>query len=58
MSEETELVRRGYNELSYRYRGDEDDDGAYAPWLEELHSRLPPRGDGGHALFWARKPAG
>ncbi|MFD1544868.1 class I SAM-dependent methyltransferase [Nonomuraea guangzhouensis] len=43
MSEETDLVRHGYNELSYLYRGDEDDDGEYAPWLEELHSRLPPR---------------
>ncbi|MEU7838067.1 MULTISPECIES: class I SAM-dependent methyltransferase [unclassified Nonomuraea] len=43
MSEETDLVRRGYDALSYRYRGDEDGDGQYAPWLEELHSRLPPR---------------
>ncbi|MEU4233580.1 class I SAM-dependent methyltransferase [Nonomuraea sp. NPDC026600] len=43
MSEETDLVRHGYNELSSLYRGDEDDDGEYAPWLEQLHSRLPPR---------------
>lgn len=43
MSEESDLVRHGYNELSYLYRGDEDDDGEYATWLEELQSRLPPR---------------
>jgi SAM-dependent methyltransferase len=37
-----EVVRRGYNALSYRYRTDDADDGQYAPWLAELHARLPP----------------
>lgn len=44
MREETDLVRRGYNTLSYRYRGDDADEGGYAPWLEALRSRLPARG--------------
>ncbi|TMR08742.1 class I SAM-dependent methyltransferase [Nonomuraea turkmeniaca] len=43
MSEETDLVRRGYNALSYRYRGDDADESEYAPWLETLQSRLPTR---------------
>ena len=36
-----DLVRKGYNALSYRYRSDDADDGRYAPWLESLHNRLP-----------------
>jgi 2-polyprenyl-3-methyl-5-hydroxy-6-metoxy-1,4-benzoquinol methylase len=43
MSEETDLVRRGYDALSYRYRGDDTDGGEYIPWLEDLRSRLPDR---------------
>ena len=42
-NDDTELVRRGYNALSYRYRADHADDGEYAPWLAELHARLPSR---------------
>jgi SAM-dependent methyltransferase len=36
------MVRRGYDALSYHYRGDDADDGGYAPWLAALHQRLPP----------------
>jgi 2-polyprenyl-3-methyl-5-hydroxy-6-metoxy-1,4-benzoquinol methylase len=43
MSEETDLVRRGYNALSYHYRSDDADEGEYSPWLQTLHSRLPTR---------------
>ncbi len=38
-----DLVRKGYNALSYRYRSDDADDGRYAPWLAALHNRLPAR---------------
>jgi 2-polyprenyl-3-methyl-5-hydroxy-6-metoxy-1,4-benzoquinol methylase len=39
--DEREVVRRGYDALSYRYRSDDADDGGYAPWLADLHARLP-----------------
>ncbi|MFI5906538.1 class I SAM-dependent methyltransferase [Dactylosporangium sp. NPDC051541] len=37
----TELVRRGYDELSGRYRGDDDAPAEYTPWLAELQRLLP-----------------
>jgi 2-polyprenyl-3-methyl-5-hydroxy-6-metoxy-1,4-benzoquinol methylase len=39
--DESELVRRGYDQLSHRYRRDDDEDGHYKPWLADLHRRLP-----------------
>lgn len=39
--DERDLVRRGYDALSYRYRSDDADDGQYGPWLAELDRRLP-----------------
>lgn len=39
--DERDLVRRGYDALSYHYRSDDADDGQYAPWLADLHQRLP-----------------
>src|SRR4051812_26801143 len=44
MSDETDLVRRGYDALSYHYRDDDAGDDEYGPWLDKLASRLPPRG--------------
>jgi SAM-dependent methyltransferase len=41
--DERDLVRRGYNALSYHYRRDDADDGRYAPWLADLRARLPAR---------------
>jgi 2-polyprenyl-3-methyl-5-hydroxy-6-metoxy-1,4-benzoquinol methylase len=38
-----EVVRRGYDELSYRYRGDHDDPAEYGPWLTDLMRRLPAK---------------
>ncbi|MGA3524945.1 class I SAM-dependent methyltransferase [Melissospora conviva] len=35
------MVRRGYDALSYHYRADDAGDGQYAPWLADLHRRLP-----------------
>jgi 2-polyprenyl-3-methyl-5-hydroxy-6-metoxy-1,4-benzoquinol methylase len=40
--DQADLVRRGYDELSYRYRADDADPAGYAPWLERLLSLLPP----------------
>lgn len=37
----TELVRRGYDSVSYRYRGDDDNPAEYTPWLTNLQRRLP-----------------
>jgi len=36
-----ERVRRGYNALSMRYRGDDADAGQYRPWIAELLALLP-----------------
>ncbi|GIJ09742.1 class I SAM-dependent methyltransferase [Micromonospora andamanensis] len=40
-SDERDLVRRGYDALSYRYRADDAVAGQYAPWLADLDRRLP-----------------
>jgi 2-polyprenyl-3-methyl-5-hydroxy-6-metoxy-1,4-benzoquinol methylase len=37
----TELVRRGYDAASYRYRRDDDNPTEYATWLTTLQQRLP-----------------
>jgi SAM-dependent methyltransferase len=42
--EERDLVRRGYDALSYRYRSDDAAEGKYAPWLADLQARLPAAG--------------
>jgi 2-polyprenyl-3-methyl-5-hydroxy-6-metoxy-1,4-benzoquinol methylase len=43
-ADETDLVRRGYDELSYLYRADDAHSGRYAPWIAELAARLPAGG--------------
>ncbi len=40
----SDLVRRGYDALSYHYRTDDADEGQYAAWLADLRARLPNRG--------------
>ena len=40
--DERDVVRRGYDALSYFYRSDDAVDGEYAPWLADMHRRLPP----------------
>jgi 2-polyprenyl-3-methyl-5-hydroxy-6-metoxy-1,4-benzoquinol methylase len=35
-----DLVRRGYDALSWHYRADDADDGPYGPWLAVLRERL------------------
>ena len=42
--DESDLVRKGYDALSYRYRADDADEGRYAPWLAVLRARLPAGG--------------
>jgi 2-polyprenyl-3-methyl-5-hydroxy-6-metoxy-1,4-benzoquinol methylase len=39
--DESDLVRRGYDALSYHYRSDDAGEAGYAPWLAELRARLP-----------------
>lgn len=39
-----EIVRTGYDVLSYRYRADEADAGQYGPWLRRLVELLPAGG--------------
>ncbi|MGN9788948.1 hypothetical protein ACTMTF_46670 [Nonomuraea sp. ZG12] len=41
MSEQTDLVRRGYDALSYRYRGD-DTDGANTPLGWRISALVSP----------------
>jgi ubiquinone/menaquinone biosynthesis C-methylase UbiE len=40
---QSELVRHGYDVLSYHYRSDDAGDGQYRPWLADLSARLPSR---------------
>jgi 2-polyprenyl-3-methyl-5-hydroxy-6-metoxy-1,4-benzoquinol methylase len=42
--DESDLVRRGYDALSYHYRSDDAEEDEYAPWLAELRARLPAGG--------------
>ena len=42
--DESDLVRRGYDALSYHYRSDDAGEGEYAPWLAGLRARLPAGG--------------
>jgi 2-polyprenyl-3-methyl-5-hydroxy-6-metoxy-1,4-benzoquinol methylase len=39
-----EIVRRGYDALSYRYRADDAGQGHYAAWLTTLRRRVPAGG--------------
>jgi SAM-dependent methyltransferase len=39
-----EIVRRGYDALSYRYRGDAEEPAWYATWLGQLRERVPAGG--------------
>lgn len=41
VGDEGDLVRRGYDALSYQYRSDDAGEAEYAPWLAELRARLP-----------------
>jgi SAM-dependent methyltransferase len=41
--QQVELVRRGYDAVSERYRGDDDRPPEYTAWLRSLSPRLPPR---------------
>jgi SAM-dependent methyltransferase len=43
--DQREVVRRGYDALSYHYRRDDADDGQYGPWLCDLLRRLPTPAD-------------
>jgi 2-polyprenyl-3-methyl-5-hydroxy-6-metoxy-1,4-benzoquinol methylase len=43
--EPAEAVRRGYNAVSYRYRGDNDNPTDYLAWLSTLQQRLPAAAD-------------
>lgn len=40
-----EVVRRGYDLISYRYRADDEVPPAYAGWIDGLRHRLPARAD-------------
>jgi SAM-dependent methyltransferase len=42
--DERDLVRRGYDALSYHYRSDDAAEGRYAPWLADLRARLSAGG--------------
>jgi 2-polyprenyl-3-methyl-5-hydroxy-6-metoxy-1,4-benzoquinol methylase len=42
--DESDLVRPGYDALSYHYRSDDAEEGRYAPWLAGLRDGLPAGG--------------
>jgi 2-polyprenyl-3-methyl-5-hydroxy-6-metoxy-1,4-benzoquinol methylase len=39
-----DVVRRGYDALSYRHRGDSEEPEPYATWLAQLRERVPAGG--------------
>jgi SAM-dependent methyltransferase len=43
--DQRDLVRRGYDALSYHYRDDDAAGGHYTPWLDELLAKLPAGAD-------------
>jgi 2-polyprenyl-3-methyl-5-hydroxy-6-metoxy-1,4-benzoquinol methylase len=45
MNDPREMVRRGYDAVSYQYRRDDADEGRYAPWIAGLCERVPARAD-------------
>jgi hypothetical protein len=62
-----DVVRRGYDALDHWLGGDAPmwwshaDAATYRAWIEQaglpvVAQELVPEGDGGHALFWARRP--
>jgi SAM-dependent methyltransferase len=44
MDPSKDIVRRGYDALSYLYRGDTEEPELYATWLAELQERVPAGG--------------
>jgi SAM-dependent methyltransferase len=44
-ADQADLVRAGYDALSYRYRADDAEPGEYGPWVERLLRLLPPAAD-------------
>jgi SAM-dependent methyltransferase len=44
-ADQVDLVRQGYDALSYRYRADDAEPGGYGPWVERLLRLLPPAAD-------------
>lgn len=55
-----DVVRRGYDAVSHRYRGDDDAPAEYVAWTDELGKDMPPGGrlllTAGHAFFSAHRP--
>lgn len=43
MTDPTEIVRRGYDAISHRYRQDDESPAEYLDWLAALRDRLPER---------------
>jgi SAM-dependent methyltransferase len=43
VTDPAEIVRRGYDAVSHRYRGDDDAPAEYLEWLAALRSQLPER---------------
>jgi 2-polyprenyl-3-methyl-5-hydroxy-6-metoxy-1,4-benzoquinol methylase len=39
-----DVVRRGYDVLSWRYRGDDEFPQRYGPWVERVLNDIPTRG--------------
>ncbi|MEC3979272.1 class I SAM-dependent methyltransferase [Amycolatopsis sp. H20-H5] len=44
MTDPKDIVRYGYDALSYRYREDDAEEGDYAPWIVQLRERVPAGG--------------
>ena len=44
VTDPVDIVRAGYDALSYRYRADDSDEGRYAAWIDTIRTHCAPGG--------------
>ncbi len=44
VSDPVDIVRAGYDALSYQYRADDSDEGRYAAWIDTVRTHCAPGG--------------
>jgi 2-polyprenyl-3-methyl-5-hydroxy-6-metoxy-1,4-benzoquinol methylase len=44
VTDPVDIVRAGYDAVSYRYRADDSDEGRYAAWIDTIRTHFAPAG--------------